>query len=546
MAWLGRIAVLSAALFLVQAAYADEFDRRCAALTEKADPALGVVDVARTVAAGRVDLLPRMYPPGDAPRHCLVQGRIGDRVGIDGERYAVRYDVRLPADWNGRFLFQGGGGNDGVLRQAVGTLPGDAADNALSRGYAVAATDAGHVEAPGPTGTVLYGLDPQAREDMGHAAVTRTHAAAMVLVRSLYGRDPARRYFVGCSNGGRQGMVAAQRQPDLFDGVVAVAPGYRPHRAALETLRQMRAVAAVAPRRDGLPDTAAALTQAEMERVRRDLLHACDTLDGLADGMVQDVAACRYDPAASACGRGGGADCLAPEKAAAVADLWGGGPDVAAPGWPRDPAVAGEAWRRWHLGDPTAPAPGAGALRGAVNSLTHVYMAPPALPQDPVGFALSADLDAVRRATIIDAPPHRAAATFMAADSADIDAFAARGGRMLIVHGTADVVFSAFDSVAWVEDLASRYGAAAVGRFARLFLVPGMEHCRGGRATDRFDALAALETWVERDAPPEAIPATAPGWDGRARPLCPWPLVARYVGGPADAATSFACGPSSR
>ena len=186
------------------------FEESCKALIGQVVPG-GAVASAQFVAQG-----------GTAPDHCKLNGKLNERMGIEGKKYAIGFELRLPKTWNQRFYFQGGGGTDGVLRPAMGAIPsGFIAPNALSNGFAVVATDAGHLNEPGVQGGYLFGVDPQARADYGYNHLPVVSAAAKALIEKMYGAKPKHSYFVGCSNGGRQGMMATQRFPDLFDGVIA-------------------------------------------------------------------------------------------------------------------------------------------------------------------------------------------------------------------------------------------------------------------------------------------------------------------------------------
>jgi hypothetical protein len=204
-------------------------------------PAGTRLTLSETVAAGTIALT-GVQPgaPGataPVPAHCHVQGKIAERTGIDGKPYAIGFDLRMPAAWNGRFFFQGGGGTDGTLRDAVGQLTGGGnTGNALLQGYAVVFTDTGHLDEPGPDGPYRFGLDPQARLDNGYNAMAQTGRVAKALIAAHYAKAPERSYFVGCSNGGRQAMMMAQRYPDMFDGVIASAPAYRVPLASVQAV----------------------------------------------------------------------------------------------------------------------------------------------------------------------------------------------------------------------------------------------------------------------------------------------------------------------
>jgi feruloyl esterase len=179
----------------------------CAALSGEAFPPVATLTAA--------------YDTGSAgqPAHCIVRGSAAPRTGVDGKPYETRFELRLPTDWNGRFLYQGGGGNDGVVAPAVGRNTGSFPDTGLQRGFAVVTTDAGH-----QGGTAEFGLDSVARVDHAYAAHERTATIALALVSRYYSRPPDRKYFVGCSGGGRQGMMFAQRYPSYFDGIAICAP----------------------------------------------------------------------------------------------------------------------------------------------------------------------------------------------------------------------------------------------------------------------------------------------------------------------------------
>ena len=168
-----------------------------------------------------VATLTATYDAGNAaqPAHCVVRGSAAPRTGVDGKAYETRFELRLPTEWSGRFLYQGGGGNDGVIAPAVGRNTGSFPDTGLQRGFAVVTTDAGHQGA-----TAEFGLDRQARIDHAYAAHERTATIALAIVSRYYGRAPDRKYFAGCSGGGRQGMMFAQRYPSYFDGIAICAP----------------------------------------------------------------------------------------------------------------------------------------------------------------------------------------------------------------------------------------------------------------------------------------------------------------------------------
>lgn len=539
---------------LAPAAGADDFKANCVALGQ-GFAGSGRVVTAEFVAAGGVQLAPPapVGATGPAPDHCLVRGRINERTGIDGKPYAIGYELRLPASWNGKFFFQGGGGVDGVLRPALGVIgAGVTPPNGLSNGYVVASTDSGHLEEPGPLGPYLFGLDPQARRDKGYSSIPPVAAAAKAATERLHGRAPQRSYFVGCSNGGRQAMMVTQRYPDLFDGVIAGAPAYRVPLAAIDAIGQEQALMTIAPGgTDGRPDIGSALSDDDLKTAADAVLAACDAADGAMDGLVQDVAACRFDPAVLACKEGQSASCLSPPKVKVLAQMFDGsrnskGERIYAR-WPFDPGLAAPGWRAWKLGTPKASPPDARNLTLIAGGVAYDFMSPPEKPDDLVSWVRGFNLDAGAAKVMTGAQGFDAGMEYEAAVSTDLDAFTRKGGKMLFYHGTADPIFSALDTIDYIDQLKVRYGEQA-DTFARLFLVPGMNHCGGGPSTDQFDLLSALDRWVETgSAAPaqvraEARRAAGVPWPGRSRDLCAYPKVATYKGsGSFEDAANFEC-----
>ncbi len=234
-----------------------------------------------------------------------MRGAIAPRVGADGKPYETRFELRLPTEWTGRFFYQGGGGNDGSVAPAIGRNTGSFNGPALARGFAVVTTDAGH-----QGGSAEFALDPTARIDHAYAAHERTATTAKTLIARYYGRRPERSYFVGCSGGGRQGMMFAQRYPDYFDGIVACAPAMSVSSgatiAAAWDTTTFDAIAPAGP--DGRRVLSRAFSPSDLELVANGILAACDAADGVVDRMVQRVEACRFDPAVLRCARGEGRD----------------------------------------------------------------------------------------------------------------------------------------------------------------------------------------------------------------------------------------------
>jgi feruloyl esterase len=257
-----------------------------------------------------------------APAHCLFRVMMDARPSsIPGVTLGLGFELRLPLEWNGRFLFQGGGGLNGVLNPAFGNVSG--APSALERGFAVVSTDSGH---RGSMVDSSFAADQQAKLDFAYQAVQRTTYEAKDLIDRYYGSEPEYSYFMGCSTGGREAMLAAQRLPLEFDGVVAGDPAFNFTRIAANQVYSLQTVTRIAPKgADGKPDTSQAFSDAQLSAVADAVTAQCDALDGLADGLINDFEACGFDPVSLQCPAGGANDtCLSGEQVQALKDIVGG------------------------------------------------------------------------------------------------------------------------------------------------------------------------------------------------------------------------------
>lgn len=539
----------------------------------------------------------------NTPEHCQVQGTIdGDRLGFGptpgdattaapNQTYAIRWMLRLPTDWNGRFYFAGGGGTNGNLGDALG-------GGALARGYAVVSQDSGHNNAVNVTaeaGTATFGFDPRARIDFGYRSYDVVARLAKTIINLHYGTTPRFSYYVGCSEGGREGLVLSQRFPEHFDGIVSGNPGMDLHRSSLAEAHAVQEFAAAAAARGfftatspgNIPWANKAFSDADLIAVGNAILARCDALDGLADGSVDNFEACRFDP--STLGPGG-TGALDDAQVTALARVFAGpknrfGKDWYS-SWYWDPGIAATAgfisWRNWKMGafDPTLPFPpftpvsfntaAAQSIGLGGASVPFLFRTPPnaptaggisvsgvaSAPDALMPFILSYSFD--RDAPLIFATAGKytvPASEFMYSSSTDYRKFKARGNKLIVYTGGADPVFSAKYHVDWYRRLArANHGFKRTQEFARLYYVPGMQHCGGGIATDRFDAFTALVDWVEKGRAPDRIVAAVnpanPALDdltpaippNRTRPLCPYPGYARYKGaGSIDDAANFEC-----
>jgi hypothetical protein len=246
--------------------------------------------------------MPGGFPPAAAitlPEHCEVFGVLQERIGVAGQHFAIHFHLRLPTQWNGRFFFQGGGGSNGVVGDALGPTA-SGAPPAIVQGFAVVSQDSGHDNAvnsdPAHGGAVAFGFDRQARADYGHASLKVVADAAKAAVKFYYGKAPQYSYFVGCSKGGQEGMAFAQRYPDEFNGIVAGAPGFALPRAAVAEAWDVQSIAALvkSPTEHAvqLDRFADAFSEADLVLVRDAILSACDEDDGVQDGIVGNFAQC--------------------------------------------------------------------------------------------------------------------------------------------------------------------------------------------------------------------------------------------------------------
>ena len=509
------------------------------------------------------------------PEHCEIQGRMNDRTGVNSQHYAIRFHLRLPTEWNGRFFFEGGGGSNGNLGSALGNLQGQQRSNALEMGFAVVSTDSGHDNAvnndPNRNGTVTFGFDPQARRDFGYNSYDQVTQTAKAIIRAYYGRAPERSYYVGCSEGGREAMMMSQRFPTYFDGILACSPGFKLAKAALfGHAADAQALAEVAKKsgifdRFGQPLLNKTFTDEDLDLAAQGILTACDSLDGLADGIIDNFPACTSAVVTPkftviTCKGPKRNTCLSAAQAAALQKIFAGAKsaqgELLYADWAWDRGLGGkigdtfnQGWRVWKLGafdaaNNTSIISTLGSASASALFVTPPVVVPASGP-GPMAYLLGVDFN--RDAAKLYATSGEFTESvwdFMMASSTDLSAFKSHSGKLLIVHGVSDPVFSINDTISWWNDV-NRANNGAASDFTRLFAVPGMNHCAGGPATDQFDAFTALMNWVEKGAAPESIVATAgqnSPWPGRTRPLCAYPKQARYKGsGSIEDASNFVC-----
>lgn len=488
------------------------------------------------------------------PAHCLVEGVLDRRTGqpapISGtgpaasnDQYAIHFELRLPQEWAGRFFYQGGGGSDGIVNPATGVIPSwRDGPRALARGFAVVSSDAGHTQDQ----NAGFGVDPQARIDYGYASIGRVAQVANRVIREFYGERPKWSYFAGCSKGGQEALQAMQRYGSEFDGIISGDPGYRLPHAAIAQVADTQAFSRAAPNSaDGRVQLARAFSQKDLDLVADAVRHQCGTADGTDDGFNYRPDACKFDPVVLQCQAGKTDQCLSATQVEALHAVFDGartpdGHTLYTP-WPYDSGIASANWREWKLGDEKhlsrAETLGAGSMQ-------YVFSTPPRSAFDIYTVSLGDLEQSIDRKT---AEYGQSSAEFMDADSVDLAAFKSHGGKLLIYHGGSDPVFSVLDTIDYFKRLQSAYGKH-IADFARLYVVPGMNHCSGGDyALDSFDSLDAMVKWVEHGQAPQAVVAHAGGSAGSklpagmTRPLCPYPQGAKYLKGDKNNAQSFVC-----
>ncbi|WP_417553417.1 tannase/feruloyl esterase family alpha/beta hydrolase [Marinomonas fungiae] len=494
----------------------------------------------------------------DVAEHCLVIGEMYPRTSeIDGQRYAIGFEMRLPKSWNGRFLYQANGGLDGKVKTALGDTGGGPTTSALSKGFAVISSDAGHSK-PLPT----FGYDPQARLDYGYQAVAKLTPMAKSILQQSYGKQPDRSYFAGCSNGGRHAMVAAARYGDQYDGILVGAPGYRLPLAATASIAGAQTYASI-PGTDR-NNLESAFTKQERLMVINTILKKCDALDGLEDGLVQDYRSCQtafsLQNDIPTCESGRDGSCLTTDQKTAIGKIFSGvttsDGKVFYASFPYDTGIASDGHISWEYNAPLQRDSGAVAM---------IFQTPPVGLKDfnirnfdGAKFVWQSNIDdLVAKVHAITEQYTESGMGFMAPPSpTSLDTLRDRGGKIMVYHGVSDAIFSVDDTQTWYDQL-NENNQGHANQFAQFYPIPGMGHCRGGSSTDQFDMLTPLVNWVEKGQQPEQVIASARGKNNPGganeelpesfpedleRPLCPYPTVAKYNGkGDTNLAASFSC-----
>ena len=479
------------------------------------DPGLASSDHARQcqalggeTVAGAVISTAALEPstaPGAA--RCILDGALHE---------TLRFRISLPADWNGRLLYVGGGGWNGSISPfAFAPLPERA-------GYAIVASDSGH-EANGIDASWALG-NPQAQMEFAFLSVHSVAEAAKAIVRDFYGSAPHHSYFEGCSNGGREGLVSATRFPSDFDGIIARAPANYWSSLFTTFLRNGKRQ---------LSSPAAAIGPEQARIVERTALRQCDALDGLADGIVANPEACQVRLEEALCKPGESAQCLTPEQLETAgifySELRSADGTLLYPGWA--PGGEGEGWPTWLTGAAAGP-----SERGAQSLFGEGFYKYWVLA-DPSADIMEVDPQEHR--------PALALADTLLTATPDLRTFFSFGNKLILWHGVADWAISYRASIRYYDEVAETVGGEARrDESMEFYLAPGVQHCAGGSGADAADLLTPLQRWVESGERPSNLIALKRGQDGQAsfaRPLCRFPAIPKYRGGDVTAAGSFTC-----
>jgi hypothetical protein len=442
----------------------------------------------------------------------------------------IAFEVSLPQRWNGRFYMIGNGGHAGESLEDPGRV--SQRNAAIQTGFAFAQTNTGH-DSRKEAGATFVMSNPQKAIDYAYRAVHLTATTAKAITRQYYAKPVSRSYWNSCSNGGRQGLIEAQRYPDDFDGLIVNAPWVSQTGFTIGAIWNQKAV------------SGAGLTAEKLALVSGKVLEKCDAIDGVKDGVLDDPRKCGFDPKKDVAACAAGADdasCLTPAQADAIAKIYSGpqgnGKTIFPGFMPGSEAIVASArggpptsaWMNFIV--PATPDARPADFNLADNTIRYLAHTPPKPDYDSRTF----DFD--RDTHLLDAWSRQ-----VDAGSTDLSKFRARGGKLLMTYGWADQVLQPLMGVNYYEQVTARVGPKTTD-FFRLFMVPGMTHCAGGNGTDRFDSVSAIVDWVEKDKAPDVLNASrvVDNKVVRTRPLCPYPKVARYSGqGSIDEAANFSC-----
>ena len=466
------------------------------------------------------------------PEYCEIKGYITPQI---------QFEMRLPTkNWNRRYLQVGCGGYCGSLRASPES------NTVLNQNFAVAFDNSGHVGGGMGAGNALWGLDqPQLRIDFGYRSEHVTSIAAKAITTAFYGKSPSYSYFQGCSNGGRQALMEAQRFPNDFDGIIAGAPAaiQAPLNGEYETWNARANEDA-----QGNP----ILSISKLSLIHQAALAECDSKDGLVDGQITDPRVCSFQPRTLLCQNNQNqAKCLTAAELAVVDKVYGG--PVEPQGkrlYPGNQTVGSElGWAGSIIANAGMPSMAASIGNGYLKYLAFPKSPPPSFSYRDWKF------------TAEEFERLRPLGQVYNATNPNLKAFRDRGGKLLLYHGWSDPAIPPQGTIAYYQALQDTMGGLnAVQPFARLFMLPGVYHCQGGTGPSRVDYLSAIVPWVEQGKPPTQLIATQTTADTRSggfsnptqgttentakvvrtRPIFPYPIQARYSGkGSVDEAANF-------
>ncbi len=462
----------------------------------------------------------RAVQPNDSLRALGQRPYCQIAATVDSETHIV---ALLPDDWNGRFLMGGGGGFVGAVQNQ--------SESSVHEGYATAGTDAGHSAFSLSAGWALH--NDQRIADFAYRAVHRTAEVTKLLIAAYYGRPPEHSYFFGCSNGGRQALMEAQRYPADFDGIVAIAPAYNFLAIASTFVRNAQAQYPTGA------FNAPLVTPAVLKLLATKVTEACDATDGVRDGTIENPEACRFrlaslppcpnDTAANSCVTRAQRAALSKFTAPLAAGA------VRYPGQPFGDEADPDGWNTWITGPVPGPLDATGStppmVQGIFGTEFFKYFVYADSAWRYVGYDLTrAGHDGAK----VDA--------IVSATNPDLSAFRARGGKLLLAHGWSDPALTARSTIEYFKAVQARTPQAS--SFTRLFMMPGVLHCGGGSGCDEADWARTIRRWVETgEAPSRIIARKERGAQVvRTHPLCAYPMTARYKGtGSTDDAAAFTC-----
>jgi len=457
-----------------------------------------------------------MAAANGVPAHCRVTGMLSPEIA---------FEVSLPEKWNGRFYMIGNGGHAGENLEDAGRV--SQRNTALQLGFAFAQTNTGHDSRKEPGGSFVMS-NPQKAIDYAYRAVHLTAVTAKDITKDYYGKKVSKAYWNSCSNGGRQGLIEAQRYPEDFDGVVANAPWLDQTGFTIGAMWNQRAL------------SEAPVSAAKLAMVAGKVMEKCDAVDGLKDGLIDDPRKCSFDAKVDvpACSAGvDGPDCLTGAQAGTIMKIYSGpvsGGKAFFPGYMLGSEAVVNAGNSNWIGmiAPAQPSAKPADFNLAEGTMRYLVPTPPKPDWDYKTFDFDMDVH------LLDDWGKKADAK-----NPDLSKFRKEGGKLLMTYGWADQILQPMVGVKYFEAAVAKNGPSTTD-FFRLFMVPGMSHCSGGIGTDRFDPMTALIDWVEKNKAPDTLPAARVVNDQvvRTRPLCPYPQVARYTGqGSIDDTKNFSC-----